>query len=94
MVAKKLKIPLIHACHTMYEDYLHYIGKGKVIRQSHVKYLSRLFANHATGVVCPSERVIDTLRSYGVIAPLRVILLVSTLKNSNVLISLSRISTN
>ncbi|EPC6324848.1 glycosyltransferase family 4 protein [Enterococcus faecium] len=73
MVAKKLKIPLIHTYHTMYEDYLHYIGKGKVIRQSHVKYLSRLFANHTTGVVCPSERVIDTLRSYGVIAPLRVI---------------------
>ena len=60
MVAKKLKIPLIHTYHTMYEDYLHYIGKGKVIRQSHVKYLSRLFANHTTGVVCPSERVIDT----------------------------------
>lgn len=57
----------------MYEDYLHYIAKGKVLRQSHVKYLSRLFANHTTGVVCPSERVIDTLRSYGVIAPLRVI---------------------
>ncbi|MBF8807758.1 MAG: glycosyltransferase family 4 protein [Enterococcus lacertideformus] len=73
MVAKKLKIPLIHTYHTMYEDYLHYIAKGKVIRQSHVKYLSRLFVNHTTGVVCPSERVIDTLRSYGVVAPLRVI---------------------
>ncbi|MEY8446005.1 glycosyltransferase family 4 protein [Enterococcus ratti] len=73
MVAKKLKIPLIHTYHTMYEDYLHYIAKGKVIRQSHVKYLSRLFVNHTTGVVCPSERVIDTLRGYGVVAPLRVI---------------------
>ena len=73
MVAKKLKIPLIHTYHTMYEDYLHYIAKGKVIRQSHVRYLSRLFVNHTTGVVCPSERVIDTLRSYGVVAPLRVI---------------------
>ncbi len=73
MVAKKLKIPLIHTYHTMYEDYLHYIAKGKVLRQSHVKYLSRLFANHTTGVVCPSERVIDTLRGYGVITPLRVI---------------------
>ncbi|EOH89530.1 glycosyltransferase family 4 protein [Enterococcus villorum] len=73
MVAKKLKIPLVHTYHTMYEDYLHYIAKGKVIRQSHVKYLSRLFVNHTTGVVCPSERVIDTLRSYGVVTPLRVI---------------------
>ncbi|MBE9888348.1 glycosyltransferase family 4 protein [Enterococcus durans] len=73
MVAKKLKIPLIHTYHTMYEDYLHYIARGKVLRQSHVKYLSRLFANHTTGVVCPSERVIDTLRGYGVVTPLRVI---------------------
>lgn len=73
MVAKKLKIPLIHTYHTMYEDYLHYIAKGKVLRQSHVKYPSRLFANHTTGVVCPSERVIDTLRGYGVVTPLRVI---------------------
>ena len=73
MVAKKLKVPSIHTYHTMYEDYLHYIANGKVIRQSHVKYFSRLFVNHTTGVVCPSERVIDTLRSYGVTAPLRVI---------------------
>ena len=73
MVDKKLNIPLIHTYHTMYEDYLHYIAKGKVLRQSHVKYLSRLFANHTTGVVCPSERVIDTLRGYGVVTPLRVI---------------------
>ncbi|MBX4221153.1 glycosyltransferase family 4 protein, partial [Enterococcus lactis] len=57
----------------MYEAYGHYFGKGKVIKQSHVKDLSRLFANHATGVVCASGRVIDPLRSYGVVAPLRVI---------------------
>ncbi|BCA85575.1 1,2-diacylglycerol 3-glucosyltransferase [Enterococcus saigonensis] len=73
MVGKKLKIPVIHTYHTMYEDYLHYIAKGKVVRQSHVKYFSRLFANHTTGVVCPSERVIDTLRGYGVTSPMRVI---------------------
>ncbi len=62
---RKLQIPVIHTYHTMYEDYLHYIANGKVLRPSHVKYLSRLFANHSTGVVCPSERVIDTLRGYG-----------------------------
>ncbi|EOT42652.1 MULTISPECIES: glycosyltransferase family 4 protein [Enterococcus] len=73
MVGKKLKVPVIHTYHTMYEDYLHYIAKGKVVRQSHVKYFSRLFANHTTGVVCPSERVIDTLRGYGVTSPMRVI---------------------
>jgi 1,2-diacylglycerol 3-alpha-glucosyltransferase len=73
MVGRKLQIPVIHTYHTMYEDYLHYIAKGKVLRPSHVKYFSRLFANHSTGVVCPSERVIDKLRSYGVVSPMRII---------------------
>ncbi|GGD04254.1 glycosyltransferase family 4 protein [Enterococcus wangshanyuanii] len=73
MVGKKLKIPVIHTYHTMYEDYLHYIAKGKVVRPTHVKYFSRFFANHTTGVVCPSERVIDKLREYGVTSPMRII---------------------
>lgn len=73
MVAKKMKIPLIHTYHTMYEDYLHYIAKGKVLRPTHVKYFSRLFTNHTTGVVCPSERVIDKLKEYGVKTHMRII---------------------
>ncbi|MTD39241.1 glycosyltransferase [Erwinia sp. CPCC 100877] len=73
LVGKKLKVPVIHTYHTMYEDYLHYIAKGKVLRPSHVKYLSRLFANHTTGVVCPSQRVIDKLQEYGVTSPMRII---------------------
>lgn len=73
MVAKKMKIPLIHTYHTMYEDYLHYIAKGKVLRPTHVKYFSRIFTNHTTGVVCPSERVIDKLKEYGVKTHMRII---------------------
>lgn len=73
MVGKKLKVPVIHTYHTMYEDYLHYIAKGKVLRPTHVKYFSRFFANHTTGVVCPSERVIDKLKEYGVTSPMRII---------------------
>ena len=73
LVARKLKIPVIHTYHTMYEDYLHYIAKGKVIRKSHVRYLTRLYANHTDAVVCPSERVSQTLIDYGVTRPLKVI---------------------
>ncbi|MGM0123843.1 glycosyl transferase, group 1 family protein [Enterococcus sp. AZ194] len=73
LVGKKMKIPVIHTYHTMYEDYLHYIAKGKVLRPTHVKYYSRIFSNHSTGVVCPSERVIEKLRSYGVVKPMRII---------------------
>ncbi|MGC6770382.1 glycosyltransferase family 4 protein [Enterococcus sp. LJL128] len=73
MVGKKLKIPVIHTYHTMYEEYLHYIAKGKVLRPTHVKYLSKAFTNHTTGVVCPSKRVINKLQEYGVKSPMRII---------------------
>ncbi|MGX7195367.1 glycosyltransferase family 4 protein [Enterococcus olivae] len=73
MVGKKMHIPVIHTYHTMYEDYLHYIAKGKVLKPAHVKYFSRFFANHSTGVVCPSERVIEKLKSYGVDVPMKII---------------------
>lgn len=73
VVGKKLHIPVIHTYHTMYEDYLHYIARGKVVRPAHVKVFSRVFANHTSGVVCPSERVITTLRKYGVVSPMCVI---------------------
>lgn len=73
MVGKKLWIPVIHTYHTMYEDYLHYFAKGKVLRPTHVKYFSRFFVNHSTGVVCPSQRVIDTLKRYGATTPMTII---------------------
>lgn len=73
LVGKKMKIPVIHTYHTMYEDYLHYIAKGKVLRPAHVKFFSRLFTNHLTGVICPSERVIKKLKSYDVEVPMEII---------------------
>ncbi|WP_202069099.1 glycosyltransferase family 4 protein [Enterococcus sp. BWB1-3] len=73
MVGKKLRVPVIHTYHTMYEEYLHYIAKGKVLKPTHVKYFSRAFTNHTTGVVCPSKRVINKLQEYGVKSPMRII---------------------
>ena len=73
MVANRLRIPVIHTYHTMYEDYLHYIANGKVVRPSHVKHFIKMFVNHSTGVVCPSKRVVDTLKRYEVDVPMRII---------------------
>lgn len=72
-VAKNLKIPCIHTYHTMYEDYLHYVAKGKLLKPYHVKQMSRTFCYHMTGIVAPSERVLDTLDRYGVKSPVTVI---------------------
>lgn len=73
IVAKKLKIPVVHTYHTMYEDYLHYIAKGKVIRPSHVKFLTKMYTNHIDAVICPSKRVSRKLQSYGVEKAMKVI---------------------
>ncbi|GBG95420.1 glycosyltransferase [Ligilactobacillus salitolerans] len=72
-VAKNLKIPCVHTYHTMYEDYLHYVLKGKVLRPAHVEKLSRTFCEHLSGIVAPSVRVLDTLTNYRVTAPIEVI---------------------
>lgn len=72
-VAKNLKIPCVHTYHTMYEDYLHYVMKGKVLRPAHVKQLSKTFCEHMTGIIAPSVRVSETLTSYGVKEPITVI---------------------
>lgn len=73
MVANRLRIPVVHTYHTMYEDYLHYIANGKVVRPTHVKHFIKMFVNHSTGVVCPSKRVVDTLKRYEVDVPMRII---------------------
>ncbi len=72
-VAKNLKIPCVHTYHTMYEDYLHYVLNGHLLKPYHVKQFVRTFVNHMDGVVAPSQRVTESLRRYGVKIPIRVI---------------------
>lgn len=73
MVAAQLRIPVIHTLHTKYEDYVHYIAKGHLIRPSMVKYIIRNFLRGTEGIICPSEMVLETVNSYGVTLPKRVI---------------------
>jgi len=73
LTAQRLKIPVVHTWHTNYEDYLHYIAKGRVIRQVHVKLMARLLLGRMDAIVCPSENVVKMLRGYGFKLPMRVI---------------------
>lgn len=72
-VAKNLKIPCVHTYHTMYEDYLHYVMNGKLLRPYHVRQFIRAFVDGMEGVIAPSQRVTMTLRRYGIKIPIRVI---------------------
>lgn len=72
-VAKALEIPCVHTYHTMYEDYLHYIANGKLIRPVHVKQFSKLYTTHLSGIICPSQRVVDKLDEYEIDVPKHII---------------------
>lgn len=72
-VASRLKIPTIHTYHTMYENYTHYIWNGKLIKRQHVRWLTKIFCEQTDGVITPSQLTYDTLKDYGVTAPMRII---------------------
>ncbi|RVU72326.1 glycosyltransferase family 4 protein [Lactobacillus xujianguonis] len=72
-VAHQLKIPAIHTYHTMYEDYLHYVLNGHLLRPYHVKQFVKTYLKNMDGVIAPSERVEELLKRYGVKIPIRVI---------------------
>lgn len=65
-IAKKLEIPHIHTYHTMYEDYLKYIFKGKLISKDMSTKLTRILLNSLDGIVVPTEKVENILLKYGV----------------------------
>ena len=72
-VAHSLGIPAIHTYHTMYEDYLHYVLNGHLLKPYHVKRSTKAYLHNMDGVVAPSERVKETLTRYGVTIPMRII---------------------
>lgn len=65
-IAKKLEIPHIHTYHTLYEDYLKYIFKGKLVSKDMSIKLTRILLNSLDGIVVPTEKVESVLRKYGV----------------------------
>ena len=72
-VAHQLKIPAIHTYHTMYEDYLHYVLNGHLLRPYHVKQFTNVYLKNMDGVIAPSKRVEALLKRYRVDIPMRVI---------------------
>ncbi|MBS9337837.1 glycosyltransferase family 4 protein [Fructobacillus parabroussonetiae] len=65
-VARRLKIPAVHTYHTMYEDYTHYVARGMLLKPSAVSHLVKAYLKSMDGCIAPSERVKESLLSYGV----------------------------
>jgi 1,2-diacylglycerol 3-alpha-glucosyltransferase len=72
-VAAPFRIPLVHTFHTMYEDYLYYIAKGKLITPPMARQYTRAFCNAASAVIAPTEKTADFLNRCGVSKPIYII---------------------
>lgn len=72
-VAYMLDIPTVHTYHTLYEKYLHYIAKGKVVKPGTVAVASRVFCNRTMGIIAPSQMMKEKLESYHIYKEIRVI---------------------
>lgn len=82
-VANSLNIPAIHTYHTNYEDYLHYVLNGHLLRPYHVKQFVKAYLHTMQGVIAPSEQTAKTLKGYGVNIPMRIISTGVDLKSIN-----------
>lgn len=67
-IKRKLKIPQVHTYHTMYEDYLKYFLKGKVLKKNAMARITRILLNSFDIVIAPTEKVKRLLVSYKVSA--------------------------
>lgn len=71
-LSRKHQLPFIHTYHTMYEDYIHYIAKGRLLTPSMIGKLTKWFCRRADLVIAPTEKVKRTLERYQVAAPIKV----------------------
>ncbi|MBK5241107.1 glycosyltransferase family 4 protein [Clostridium sp.] len=67
IVAKKLDIPVVHTYHTMYEDYIHYVSRGIMLKPASefAKKVSKLYCRDCSAIIVPTLKVKDALKNYG-----------------------------
>lgn len=67
IVARKLDIPVVHTYHTMYEDYIHYVSRGIMLKPASqfAKKISELYCRDCSAIIVPTIKVKDALEDYG-----------------------------
>lgn len=67
IVAKKLDIPVVHTYHTMYEDYMHYVSRGIMLKPASelARKVSKLYCRDCSAIIVPTAKVKDALEQYG-----------------------------
>lgn len=65
--------PIVHTFHTMYEQYVRYIGIGERFSKYTVSSLAKWCLRNVTLLIAPSQKTKKALQSYSLKAPIRVI---------------------
>lgn len=65
-IANRLNIPIIHTYHTVYENYTHYFSPVKSWGQAIAPKFTRRILIETDGVIAPSNKIYNLLKSYGV----------------------------
>ncbi|MBZ9632954.1 glycosyltransferase family 4 protein [Clostridium sp. FP1] len=75
IVAKKLDIPVVHTYHTMYEDYMHYVSRGIMLKpvSEFAKKASKLYCRDCSAIIVPTLKVKDALENYGLLRHIDII---------------------
>jgi len=75
IVAKKLDIPVVHTYHTMYEDYIHYVSFGIMLKPASqfAKKVSKLYCRDCSAIIVPTLKVKDALQQYGLLRHIDII---------------------
>ena len=70
-----LNLPVVHTYHTLYEDYVHYITKGRMptLSLELAKLFSRKYCNSCQSIVVPTDKTRDLLLEYNVTKPIDVV---------------------
>lgn len=76
IMAKELKLPMVHTYHTIYEDYTHYITHFKTLdrrAKAFVRVFTKICCNTVEQVIVPTEKVKELLLDYSVYKDISVV---------------------
>lgn len=72
-ISKKTGAPIVHTCHTMYEQYSKYLIPGKRLGRFVVRFFMKRRLKKVSAIIAPTKKVEETLRGYGIQKPISVI---------------------
>lgn len=72
-VNRKLKVPIIHTWHTVYEEYIKYFAPNRFIGLLIIKSLTRNVLHRSDMAVVPSRKLESIIKNFGIRTPMRII---------------------